>query len=86
MHQRTHIFYCCLQASESAQTKHELAEQASQLQAALTAANAVSEAKAAAAAKAHQQQLNALSADRQATEDSMKVTRSILHLRNHGHI
>ncbi|KAL0045386.1 hypothetical protein WJX82_005395 [Trebouxia sp. C0006] len=57
------------QASEGAQTRQELAEQASQLQAALTAANAASEA--------HQQQLGALSAERKAAEDSMQANAEV---------
>ncbi|KAL0048561.1 hypothetical protein WJX82_005892, partial [Trebouxia sp. C0006] len=63
------------QASEGAQTRQELAEQASQLQAALTAANAASEA--------HQQQLGALSAERKAAEDSMQHSGSRLADQEH---
>ncbi len=69
-----------LQAMKDALTVKDLTDQAAQLQAALTAANAKSTDESAAAGQHAQvlQQLNALRADRTASAENTKVTLSSL--------
>ncbi len=78
MHQKPDVPPCFLQASEDALTIQRQSEQASQLQADISAADA----KAAAAeqhAHAQQQQLQAVIADRDAAYDHAKVTLQAPH-------
>ena len=78
MHQKPDVLTCFLQASEDALTIQRLSEQASQLQAAFSAADV----KAAAAeqhANAQQNQLQAAIADRNAAYDHAKVTSQAPH-------
>ena len=75
-----------LQAMKDALTVQELTDQATQLQAALTAANDQAEAEAAAAAQhaqVHQQQLDAFLADHTASVENTKVTLSSLCTHQH---
>ena len=78
-----------LQATKDALTVQDLTEQAAQLKAALTAANDKAGAEAAAAAQhaqVHQQQLDALLADRTASAENTKVTLSSLCTHQHDQI
>lgn len=78
MHQKPDVLSCFLQASEDALTIQRLSEQASQLQAAFSAANAEA-AAAGQHAQAQQQRLQAVNADRNAAHHHAKVTSCAPH-------
>lgn len=76
MHQKPDVLTCFLQASDDALTIQRLSEQASQLQADLTAASAEA---ADAGQYAQEQQLQAFNADRDAAYGHAKVTSQAPH-------
>ena len=78
MHQKPDVLTCFLQASDDALTIQRLSEQASQLQADLTAASAEA-ADTGQYAQEQQQQLQAFNADRDAAYGHAKVTSQASH-------